>query len=37
MSGITGELTPQQQIDTLQRIFNTSVVGSISYIVDGLV
>lgn len=37
MSGINGELTPQQQIDTLYKIFNTSVVGSISYIVDGLV
>ena len=37
MSGINGELTPQQQIDSLQKIFNTSVVGSISYIVEGLV
>lgn len=37
MSGINGELTPQQQIDSLQKIFNTSVVGSISYIIDGLV
>lgn len=37
MSGINGELTPQQQMDTLDKIFNRSTVGSISYIVDGLV
>lgn len=37
MSEINGELTPQQQIDSLQKIFNTSSIGSISYIVDGLV
>ena len=36
MSGIDGELTVQQQIDTLQKIFNSSAVGSISYVVDGL-
>ena len=37
MSGINGELSPQQQIDTLNTIFNRSVVGSISYVVEGLV
>lgn len=37
MSGLDGELTPQQQMDTLNTIFNTSGTGSISYIVDGIV
>ena len=37
ISGINGELTPQQQIDTLNTIFNTSNVGSISYIMEGIV
>lgn len=37
MSGINGELTPQEQIDTLSKIFNTSKVGSISYIIEGIV
>lgn len=34
MSGIVGELTIQQQLDTLNNIFNTNKIGSISNIID---
>lgn len=37
MSGLEGELTPQQQMDTLDKIFNTSKVGSIQYVIEGIV